>query len=399
VGEAAGSTEHMPRSALTVTLAATALSSLPAALLGTLAVEIRRDLPLSPTELGLAVTAYYLGAALYAAPSGWVAERFTGVRVLRVTPLVGALVLAALGLATHAWWQLALLMLPAGLVSAQTATASNLLLARRTPSSRQGTVFGIKQAAVPLATLVAGLALPTIALTLGWRAAYLIAAGCSLVVAGLVPRPRTPQARARSRTLSPIDPVRRRSLRLMAASLGLGVTAASGVNTFLVSGSVHAGMSATVAGLIVTLAGLTAVAIRVTVGILADRRGRRHLEHVFAMMLIGALGDGLLALGQATRVGVLLGIGAVVAIGIGWGWNGLLNFAVVARHQDAPARATGLSQTGGRIGGLVGPLLLGIVIAHLGYAPAWGIAAGLLVAAALATGPNWERTTALATDP
>jgi MFS family permease len=398
VGEAQSPAARVPRGPLAATLAATALASLPAALAGTLAVEMRRDFPLSPTELGLGVTAYYLGAALYAAPSGWVAERLTGVRVLRVTPLVGALVLASLGLATHAWWQLALLMLPAGIVSAQTATASNLLLARRTPSSRQGTVFGIKQAAVPLATLLAGLALPAVALTLGWRAAYLIAAGFSLALAALVPRPRAPQATARARALPAIDPVRRRRLRLIAVSLGLGVTAASGVNAFLVSGSVRAGMSQAAAGLVVTLAGLTAVAVRITVGVLADRRGGRHLEQVFWMMLVGAAGDGLLALGQATRVWALLALGAVVAVGVGWGWNGLMNYAVIARHQDAPARATGVSQTGGRIGGLVGPLGIGIAIAHLSYAPAWTIAAALLVAAAFATRPNWERSTALTTD-
>jgi nitrate/nitrite transporter NarK len=157
-------------------------------------------------------------------------------------------------------------------------------------------------------------------------------------------------------------------------------------------------MSQAAAGLVVTLAGLTAVAVRITVGVLADRRGGRHLEQVFWMMLVGAAGDGLLALGQATRVWALLALGAVVAVGVGWGWNGLMNYAVIARHQDAPARATGVSQTGGRIGGLVGPLGIGIAIAHLSYAPAWTIAAALLVAAAFATRPNWERSTALTTD-
>lgn len=379
-----------PRAALLVTMAATALSSLPAALLGTLAVEMRHEFPLSPTELGLGVTAYYLGAAIYAAPSGRVAERFSGVRVLRITPIVGALVLAAIAATTHAWWQLALLMLPAGLVSAQTATASNLLLARRTPSGRQGAVFGIKQAAVPMATLLAGLALPAVALTLGWRAAYLIAAGCSLVVALVVPRPRAGASPATARSLAPLGRERRRRLQRMAISLGLGVTAASGINAFLVSGSVHAGMSEAAAGLVVMLAGLGAVLARVVAGVLADRREGQHLERIAAMMLVGAAGDGLLAIGQAAGAVSLLAIGAIVAIAIGWGWNGLLNFAVVTAHQDAPGRATGVSQTGGRLGGLVGPLLLGLVVGHLGYVSAWGLAAVLLAVAALVTALNRE---------
>ena len=43
------------------------------------------------------------------------------------------------------------------------------------PARRRGAAFGIKQAAAPLATLLAGLAIPVFALTLGWRAAFLAA--------------------------------------------------------------------------------------------------------------------------------------------------------------------------------------------------------------------------------
>src|SRR5829696_7279082 len=56
----------------------------------------------------------------------------------------------------------------AGLANAVSHTAANLSLAREVPASRQGLSFGIKQAAIPVATLLAGLAVPTIAVTLGW---------------------------------------------------------------------------------------------------------------------------------------------------------------------------------------------------------------------------------------
>src|SRR5205823_1137887 len=65
---------------------------------------------------------------------------------------------------------------------------SNLTLARSVPAHRLGLSFGVKQAAIPLATLLAGAAVPAVALTVGWRWAYVIAAG--LAVLALVGAPR-----------------------------------------------------------------------------------------------------------------------------------------------------------------------------------------------------------------
>ena len=55
--------------------------------------------------------------------------------------------------------------------------ASNAALARHVPAHRQGLSFGVKQAAIPVSTLLAGAAVPTIALTAGWRWAFVAAAG------------------------------------------------------------------------------------------------------------------------------------------------------------------------------------------------------------------------------
>ena len=68
--------------------------------------------------------------------------------------------------------------------------ASNLTLARSVPASRLGLSFGIKQAAIPIATLLAGAAVPTVALTIGWRWAYLIGAAVALLAAARDPARR-----------------------------------------------------------------------------------------------------------------------------------------------------------------------------------------------------------------
>ena len=78
-----------------------------------------------------------------------------------------------------------------------------------------------------------------------------------------------------------------------------------------------------------------------------------------ALLAVGAAGLALLAVPgtPALAVGVLLGFG------LGWSWPGLMNFAVVRLHPQAPAAATSITQTGVYAGGCLGPLSLGAVAA------------------------------------
>ena len=66
--------------------------------------------------------------------------------------------------------------------------AANLLLARAVPADRQGLAFGIKQSAIPAAAMLGGLAVPSIALTWGWRWAFAAGGAFALMSAVTVPR-------------------------------------------------------------------------------------------------------------------------------------------------------------------------------------------------------------------
>ena len=74
--------------------------------------------------------------------------------------------------------------------------ASNAALAQHVPARRQGLSFGVKQAAIPVSTLLAGAAVPTVALTAGWRWAF-------------VARRRARAGRAAARTPAGARPARR----------------------------------------------------------------------------------------------------------------------------------------------------------------------------------------------
>lgn len=357
--------------------------SLAVFLVGAMAVQVRHSLHFGATSFGMAVSLYFLGAGAGSVPAGRLAEAVGGVRVMRVACVASATVLALLGGALRSWAALAVLLFCAGLISAAMQPAINLFLSRRAAPGRQGVAFGIKQASVPASALLGGLAVPGVALTVGWRWAFAMAAVLALVAAAAVPRPRTTLAQHRSRAVTPLPREAVGPLVVLAVGLGLGIFASTGLSAFTATSAVAAGIAKPTAGLLVALGGASAVAARVVSGILADRRGRAHLPVVAAMLVVGSAGYALLGLAASERSLWAFAAGVVVAFGFGWGWNGLFNFAIVRTHPDAAGRATGITQVGGRLAGAVGPLLFGLLAGHVSYSAAWALDGAAAVCAAV----------------
>jgi predicted MFS family arabinose efflux permease len=118
--------------------------------------------------------------------------------------------------------------------------------------------------------------------------------------------------------------------------------------------------------------------MRITGGVAADRWTLRHLRIVAAMAAFGAIGFALIALGATPT----LIIGAILAYGLGWGWPGLFNLAIVRNNTVAPAAATGITQSGVYLGAVSGPLIFGSVVDDIGYPAAWlGAGAAALLGA------------------
>ena len=127
------------------------------------------------------------------------------------------------------------------------------------------------------------------------------------------------------------------------------------------------------------LAGLIAVEAHLY-GSLA-KTGRGHgtdIAVIAGLLAAGAAGLGLLAVSGT----VPLVAGVVLGFGFGWAWPGLMNFAVVRLHPQAPAAATSITQTGVYAGGCLGPLGLGSLAAATGYPTMWTVAAVAMMLAA-----------------
>ncbi|WP_405428147.1 MFS transporter [Micromonospora sp. NBC_00617] len=358
-------------------VATTVACVLPVFLLGGLAVQMGADLGFSPAGLGLAVSVYFGVSALASVPSGRLVERYGPTVVARSGIVLASGSMLAVAVFARSYEVLLALLALSAAANALGQLASNAALAQHVPPNRQGLSFGVKQAAIPVSTLLAGAAVPTIALTAGWRWAFVAAAVAALTTLPAVPRQRSGRDR---RADSARAGRATTALVVIGAAATLAAGAANALGTFLVDSAAARGLSPGLAGLTLTLGSAVCVAARVGAGGLADRRASGHVALIAAMLVVGATGLGLLAVaGPAPLVA-----GVVLGFGLGWAWPGLVNFAVVRLHPQAPAAATSITQTGVYAGGCLGPLSLGPLAAHFGYPTMWVTAAvAMLLAAAL----------------
>lgn len=374
---------HASARAVAFAAAVATAGVLPVFLVGALAVQLRADLGFTAGGLGVAVAVYFGAAAIGSTTGGHMAERLGPARAMRVAAAIAAATLALAAASPGFEWLLACLVI-AGIANAIAQPATNLFLAREIHAGRLGLAIGIKQSAIPAAAFLAGVAVPAIGLTVGWRWAF---AGAGAAVGGLALFGRAaaggPSVRyAGSRRTS--DDTALWPLVVLAAGAGLGAAAAGTLGSFLVSASVDAGIGEGRAGILLSTAGAAGLATRVFAGWRADRRGGRHLVTVVTMLVGGTAGYALLA----TEIPMLVMIGAITGFCLGWGWNGLFTLSIVRNNRAAPGAATGITQTGLYLGAVLGPLLFGVVVDAASYRAAWSGSAvcSLLAAGTIALG-------------
>lgn len=362
-----------PVPTLLATTLSISLGALPVFLTGAMAVFIRPELGFSESALGALATIYYLTSALTVFPAGRLAERIGGPKAMALAAGLG--MCASLGIAAFArsWATLAGLLALAGVANGIAFPASNLALTRGIPAARQGVAFAVKQSAGPYATLMAGAAVPLVALTVGWRWAFVAGGVAALpIVAGWRIRQQGAPKRHEGRLPG-------RSLWTLAAAAFFGVSATASLGAFYVESAVAGGVVAGVAGTLLALGSGLGIVGRVWWGWLADRRRRIHFPLLGSIMVVGAVL--FLGLGRAWPAPGLAVV-TVLLFSTGWAWPSLLNFAVLTRVWQAPGAASGVLGAGQYGGGIVGPLTFGLLVERGGYRVAWGFSASMLVVAA-----------------
>jgi sugar phosphate permease len=348
---------------------------------------IMPDLGLSRAQLGAVTTVFFLIGAATSTSAGRWTDAVGGRRSLFATHLAAG---AAFVIAAAARSLLLLLVAAAvaGLGAALANPATNRLILAGFPRGSRGAIVGLKQSGVQLGGLVAGVALPSLALLLGWQRALLswtvLAAATAAItvriVAATLDPPGGPMGRGTTRpTGGPTITV----LCAFAALMGFGVAS---VNTYLPIYSVEVvGTSVTTAGLVVSTLAVLGIASRLGWGWRADRLARPI--RVLPILSVGALVGTMLLL-LAAEVGPwALWVGAAVLGGTALGWNGVA--MLVAMNAVPPEQAGWAS---GRVirffyfGLVISPVPFGLLADRLSsYVVGWVFVALAFVGATIAT--------------
>lgn len=363
-----------PAASLTAVSCGLTLAALPVFLVGGLAVQIRAELGFTETQLGAAVTATFVVGALMGPIGGRISDRIGAQAAVLAGGALSAVALAGIALFAHGWGTLTALLALAGLSFSFMDPGLAILITRTISAGRHGLAFGIKEASVSTATLMAGLAVPAIALTLGWRWAFALGALPLVGLGALVPRLEL-QAPARASVAEEFPTPPRRAVMTVAAAAALASAAASGIGVFLTQSAVAMGVSPGAAGYLLASGSVAGIITRVATGVRADRRGGPQLGMIAGMMATGAVAMTLAAGGN----GALLVIGTLGAFSGGWGWSGLLFLSLVRAKPASPGAAAGIGLAGLAIGNALGPLGFGVAAESFSFGVAWG-GAGVLAA-------------------
>jgi ACS family D-galactonate transporter-like MFS transporter len=324
--------------------------------------SIQQEFGMSYTQLGLFTGLYGLLAMLLSVPAGIGARRFGEKRVLGL----GLLGVAAGSVLLGEAWDFASAITFRGMTifGYRFAFVSVLIaVALTAPPSLRGRTMGVLGATSALASVVGAPLGGVLVGAFGWRLAILGYAAMAVLGAIVfwlfyrptvddvnVTEPTVHGAASRSAFLSPV-------VWMIALVVGLGGFGQFTV-TYFVPSVVKAlyGLDATAAGVIISTGYLTAIAVNLGVGLLADRFNK--------LVVLGALFIVLSVASASMAIENLLIFRVATATVIGFGFtaaNQLYGLAGAVMPRREAGHAMGVVSLGAGLFGYFGPQMLGIL--------------------------------------
>ena len=374
-------------SVLVTTMVSTAFQIFVVSVLASVLIE---DFGLSRFELGLIGSLNTAVGAVTAPFTGRVTDRIGPRQSCAVAQLwtgVGFVIMAL----ANSVWVLVVSAIVLGIPQGWGNPSTNALIAERVPSGRRGVVTGIKQSGVQLGIFLAGVSLPGLAESIGWRGAMWFYAGLFSLF-GLLPLalPREPLATddgaevAAAERAAPARPYDMRAVWLIALYAFLMGTGGGAIGRFLaLFAEEEGGLSNTTAGLVLAVSGLAGMVARVIAGRLAEHR-IAPLPLLAILASVGAVVCLLLLVTLQVGTWLLWIIALLYAVGHA-AWNAVAMLAIILGVDRSQAgRASGAVMFG-FLGGLaVGSPIAGLVIdATDSYQPVWAGALTLALASVL----------------
>ena len=356
---------------------ATVSTVLPGFLIGALSVQVSAEMDVSEAVYGWGLSSFFGAAMVGSILLGRLSQRIGALNQMTLALGLSIVVQLALAATAQSFGAIIGFLVVAGLANAANQTSINLALGQAA-LPRLGLAVSIKQSGLPTATLLAGFAVPSLALTVGWRWAYVASAAFTLVSLAVVRsavRSSTP-----ARGAAPSTPVSSSRDLLWGAAVGAFLAFSAGsLNAWGVGSGVDAGLGEGLAGLFLSVGAATGITLRIIGGWISDTMRAAPFRVGGISALLGSVGMGILAVrSPGTHIAAML-----VAFGAGWIWPVFTNFGVVRANPQAAGAATGVTQMGVYVGVFVGPLLTGWIIEYSGYRMMWLVVAASSVVGAV----------------
>ncbi len=385
------SMSNMRRTAFSsILFIAMAVATFTPASLGILATFIIDDLSISRAELGIVLGLVNVAAAVLSPVAGRVTDRIGGKKALIVLFVTAGATFLIFGTAV-AYGMLFVGAIAGAIAQATANPATNKLIAEDVPAGKRGVITGVKQSGVQAGIFLGGLTVPTLAITLGWRGAYLIVAVVPLVFAAFAAWliPAAPKATAEHRTRSR-DPLPRAIWWLAGFGFLMGI---SGAVTFLVPlfAEEVLGLSPVVGGVAAAVIAFVAVPGRILWSRYAERSGafRGSLGTMAVLSVCAAV---LFYLSGTAAAWLLWPAAVLIAVGSS-SWNSVGMVAVmVEAGVAATGRASGIVLFGFLTGLGIAPPIFGAIIDHTGSYDVMWLLSALAAAGSAVVIVAWHRS-------
>ena len=360
-------------------------STQPVFVIGASFFQIGPEFGIGPVGLGALTASFFFTASVTSTSLGRWVQRVGWQRAMRVNMAASAVIMFVMAIAARGFWSMAGLLVAAASVYGMSNPASNLALSEHAIPRHRATLFGAKHAGIPASALLAGLAVPAVVVTFGWRWAIVSGAVLAAGVGLSVPRSELAPSEGsadQGEDVPTRPPMSTRWLLGLAAGSALATWAAIGLGTYMVSSAIAVGFSEAAAGWLQFCGAALSISARIGFGALTDRNRWSGMGGIVILASLGAVVFAILPSVTSWLFTVLVLAGYVT----GWGWPGLMTFSVVDANRGSVASSSAITQAGVFIGAGAGPLILGYAIEAGSFAAAWYTVAAGLAGAALIIG-------------
>ncbi len=361
-----------------------------------IAVPVSKEFGFSPSQMGMVLSAFFLGFAAMTPVGGYLADRYGARRVLMAVIVLWSLFT---GLTAVAFSLVSLIIVRAlfGAAEGSFPAASSVAVAEVMPQSHRGKAKSLLVSGSSLGTAVGAYLVALLAGGWGWRPGFIIFAVLGVLLSVVfwkvskpMPLPVRPSHKAAGGV--PMKSLLRRSFiwKLVAMQFGVGIFV-WGMGQWMPTYWVQAkGLELPSAGIATAIPNLAAFVAMIGVGVLVDKWPGFEGKLIAGLMAVAIVFVYFTYIAETVPLGIaFISIAQVAATSCA----PLLSIIVLKRmRRSVTGTATGIGNFGQQFAGVLAPTIMGFFIQATGsYVAVFGIVM-LVMAAALVVALTVDRS-------